>query len=285
MIKKGLKIIRDFITNGDNVKEVIEDQSVKLSTKLSEKIVNKDGKVLWKPISENALLLGGSQNIVKNTYYNLLDSQFTEIKNLDSESGANFVGSDIKYLSNNRVIFGYGMVNDGSLGLNKSPVLKYKKGYNFNNLIAFQTVPIQYDNPTEMLKTYAMRHVDTGNGYVLYFIKKAEFNVENITTDGNKVPNNPDVTYNGKMDVTTRVYLNIKINKDELVRWFGYKYNSTQGALMNGIVLFAGRPAEVTINGVKQTTFLDVIATNRVNISDVLLENAEIEYLYELFYV
>nr|DAX81560.1 MAG TPA: hypothetical protein [Caudoviricetes sp.] len=256
----------------------------KFLTAISQKIVDKNGRELFKPIGGNALLLGGSQNIINNIYYNMVPSEFTEIRNLDSEPGANFEGT-VNYLSDKRVIFGYGIGNDGVIGLDEAPVLKYQKGYDFNKLVAFQTVPIADDNPIEMHKQYAMRHVDTGNGYVLYFIKKTPFSIENITTDGTKLPNNPHDNYNGKLDVSSRVSFNVNVTRDELIRWFGYKYNTQVGALMNSIILFAGRPAEVTIKGQKIETFRDVIATNKANIADVPLGNTNLTYLYELFYV
>ena len=284
--------IREVIQTKENYLKWKKDQLLKkqreegskLLTAISKKIVDKNGKELFQPIASNALLLGGAQNIINNIYYNMVPSEFTEIRNLDNEPGSNFEGT-VKYTSDKRVIFGYGIGNDGVVGLDEAPVIKYQKGYDLNKLVAFQTIPIADDNPVEMHKQYAMRHVDTGAGYVLYYIKKTPFSLENITTDGTKIPNNPHDNYNGKLDVTSRVSFNVQVTRDELIKWFGYKYNTQVGALMNSIILFAGRHCEVTIRGQKIETFRDVIATNRANIADVPLGNTNLTYLYELFYV
>lgn len=288
-----IKKIQERITTSEkynNIKRALHINMQKrkgnfLLTALSRKITTKDGRELWKYENSNALLLGGAQNIIKNTFYNISKNDMTEITPLDNEPGLNFAADNITYKNENRVIFGYGIVNDGVVGLNESPVLKYQKGYSMNNLIAFQTINTHDDDVIEMHKKYAMRHVDTGTGYSMYYIKKVQTNLENITVDGNKLPNNPNENYNGKLDVTSRVYFTIKIETDELLQWFGHKYGTVHGALMNGIVLFAGRPCDVTIGGKTVETFRDVIATNRVNIADIILGDTEVTCLYELYYV
>lgn len=254
-------------------------------TRISQLLKGKDGKELWKTVGHNALLLGGAQNIIDNTYYNISRADLTEITPLDREPGMNIEATNVKYTSDKRVIFGYGLVNDGVVGLNEAPVMKWQKGYNIEHLLGFQAINLADDDPVEMHKTYAMRHVDTANNYAIYYAKKMQINLENITTNGMKLPNNPHDSYSGKLDISSRVYFDINIDKNEMMKWFGIKYGTKQGALLNGIVLFAGRPCEVTINGTVINTFRDVIVTNRVNISDVTLGNTELTYKYELFYV
>ena len=104
--------IREVIQTKENYLKWKKDQLLKkqreegskLLTAISKKIVDKNGKELFQPIASNALLLGGAQNIINNIYYNMVPSEFTEIRNLDSEPGANFEGT-IKYTSDKRVIF------------------------------------------------------------------------------------------------------------------------------------------------------------------------------------
>ena len=287
---KIIKNIKETIFTKDRFKRrndfFNEPKSGLVKTKISKKIISKDGKELWKDLGHNVLLLGGSQTIINNTYYDISRSDLTEIRNLDSEPGMNLEASNVKYLSDRRVIFGYGLVSDGIVGMNKAPVMRWQKGYNVDKLLGFQVINVADDNPVEMHKIYAIRHVDTSNGYVIYYGKKTQINLENISSDGVRLPSNPHDSYSGKLDISSRVYFDINITKGEIERWYGLKTGTKKGAFFNGIILFAGRPCEVTINGNVITTFRDIVVTNRVNIKEEdNLGDIELTFKYELFYV
>jgi hypothetical protein len=73
--------------------------------------------------------------------------------------------------------------------------------------------------------------------------------------------------------------------EDELTDWYGYKFGTKDGVIMNSIILFAGRNCESIINGTTVNTYRDVVATNKINVVSIPLNNTSIDFIYTLYYV
>lgn len=252
---------------------------------LHREVCNTDGKKIWEFLNTNDTLIGGTQNIVLNTYGNLDKANVTQITNMDSESGINPT-SVTNYTSNNRVIIGVAIGHDGSDLLQEHVVKRHSKGYTTGKLMAFQSMEETLDDPVENYKKYALRSV-ASNGEIQYFVKLVNPRIDNISLDTeNNLPNNPDTNYHGNSDVMTRVSIDFSITPEELVAWWGTSYGSTDGGYMNSVMLVAGRPAVVNEKGNSHNTYRDLICTNKSNFENKPIKNAKVEkFSYELYYV
>ena len=54
---------------------------------------------------------------------------------------------------------------------------------------------------------------------------------------------------------------------------------------MNSIILFAWRLVETVINGNTIQTYRDIIATNKINLVEIPINNMKMEFVYTLYYV
>lgn len=288
--------IRDVISCGDNLGifkteearkyfEESQDKKKNVIGILHRKITNSKGEDLWEFLNGNATLIGGTQNIVNNTFANVNPTQLTEIANIDSEVGLNLT-TPTRFLNNNRLIFGFAVAHDGAALAQVFPVKRHTKGFRSGQLMAFQSINPALDNPVENYKKYALRSI-AGNGEVQYFIKLITPKIDNISiTTENRLPNNPDTAYHGNSDVMTRVSLDIRITPEELVSWWGANYGTTEGGYMNSIMLVAGRNCEVNEGGQTINTWRDLICTNKVNFENKPIKNTKVEmFEYELYYV
>ena len=250
------------------------------------KLTRADGTELYEFLGGNATVLGGTQMIVQNTFAGITDSQLTQIPTLDQDPGLN-VPPVTKIIDNSRRIFGFGVGMDGGIGKIVYPVKRHAKGYELNKLYSFQTISSdpKIDDVVENSKIYSLRSVDTLTNTALYYIKKIVPVYSSILQNGDVVPNNPTVNYTGKLDIRSKVQITLKITEDELIRWYGYKNNTTDGATMNSIILFAGRLVETVINGNTIQTYRDIIATNKINLVEIPINNMKMEFVYTLYYV
>ena len=151
-------------------------------------------------------------------------------------------------------------------------------------MIAFQTVTAGVDDLDANSKKYALRVEDGGD--VLWYIKRfvPEYRVVSARSK-TKVPNLPNINYRSSEDVRVWCRINIKMNTEECIRWFGKKYGTSDNAYFNSIILFAGRPCTVEVNGKSINTFRDIIATNKINFKNENLNNKEIEFTYDIYFV
>ena len=288
--------LQDVISSGDNIEafktpEAREhflksiDKNKSVVGILHQKITNSKGEELWQFIGGNATLIGGTQNIVQNTFTNVQASQLTTIQNIDSEPGMN-VPAVSRYLSQNRLIFGFAVGHDGAALQQVYPVKRHTKGYRVGQMMAFQSMTAALDNPVDNYKKYALRSTAT-NGEIQYYVKLINPTVANISIDSEQtLPNNPDIAYHGNSNVMTRVTFDIRISPEELVSWWGATYGTTEGGYMNSIMLVAGRSCELSEGGQTIQTFRDLICTNKVNFENKPIKNAKVEiFSYELYYV
>lgn len=250
------------------------------STNVSVIVRKKDGTELFKDLGPNATLVGGVQEYVKNMW-GIQSSDLLVIPNLDSE----FQNLPTPtYTSDRRVVFGYGLGIDGTFGNAVNVVKRHDVGYKKDSLVAFQTLASGLDDPATYYRNYAFRTEEGGD--TLYYIKKfvPEYKVVSAKSK-TKVPDTPHKNYTGTEDV--RVWCRIKatINIEECKRWFGKKYGTTDNAYFNSIILFAGRPCTVTINGNNHVTYRDIVATNKINFKNIQLNDSEIIFNYDIYFV
>lgn len=249
-------------------------------TRVSMKITKKDGTELFKDLECNASLLSGVQDYVRNMW-NIQSSDLVEIQTLDGL----FTGlPNPTYTKDKRVVFGFGLGIDGAYGNSINVVKRHDLGYEKDKLIAFQTMATALDDPLVNSKKYALRVEDSGD--VLWYIKKfvPEYRVISARSK-TKVPNLPNVNYRQNEDVRVWCRIAIKLDVEECIRWFGKKYGTTDNAYFNSIILFAGRPCTVNVNGNSITTYRDIIATNKINFKNENLNNKEIEFKYDIYFV
>lgn len=250
------------------------------STRVTMKITKKDGTELFRDLGPNASLLSGVQDYVKNMW-NIQSTDLVEIQTLDSQ----FTGLPTpNYLKDKRQVFGFGLGIDGAYGNSVNVVKRHDLGYEKEKLIAFQTVTAGVDDLEANSKKYALRVEDGGD--VLWYIKR--FVPEYIVVSARsktKVPNLPNINYRSSEDVRVWCRINIKMNTEECIRWFGKKYGTSDNAYFNSIILFAGRPCTVEVNGKSINTFRDIIATNKINFKNENLNNKEIEFTYDIYFV
>ena len=269
----------------DKGKRVVGIIHQRMRDEAGRKMYGKDGRELWAFIGHNDTLIGGTQNIVLNTFANLDKTNVTNINNMDSDSGINPTTVS-RYLSDNRVIFGLAVAHDGATLMQEEPVKRHTKGYTSGKLMAYQSITAGLDDPVENYKKYALRSTAT-NGEIQYFVKLITPKIDNISLDTlSNLPHNPDIAYHGNSDVMTRVTIHFTITPEELVAWWGATYGTTEGGYMNSIMLVAGRPCEVVEGGQTHTTYRDIICTNKCNIESKAIKNAKIEdFSYELYYI
>ena len=275
-----MKIIKKF-TDFFRVQEKINEKPIGvLKTRVSCVIKRKDGKPMFMDLGENATLVGGTQDYVKNMW-NIQSSDLIEIPNLDSE----FTGLETPtYTSEKRQIFGFGLGIDGAVGSTILAVKRHSKGYDKDQLIAFETVSTTLDDTDTNFNRYAFRAIDGGQSQ--YFIKKFVPSYEVISAKSKTaVPDNPSVNYTSTEDVRCHTRIETTILKEECSRWFGKTFGSTDTAHFNSIILFAGRPCTITVNGKVYNTFRDIIATNKINFKDTSLVDTEVKIIYDLYYV
>ncbi len=274
---KVIKKFKDFFKIQENIKE--KPLGV-LKTKVSCVIKRKDGKPMFMNLGENATLVGGTQDYVKNIW-NIQSSDLIDIPNLDSE----FLGLETPtYSSEKRQIFGFGLGIDGAVGSTILAVKRHSKGYEKDQLIAFDTVSTVLDDTDANFARYAFRAID-GN-QAQYFIKKFAPSFEVISAKSKAaIPDNPSVNYTGTEDVRCHTRIETVILKEECNRWFGKNFGSTDTAHFNSIILFAGRPCTITVNSKVYNTFRDIIATNKINFKDTSLVDTEVKIIYDLYYV
>ena len=250
------------------------------------KLLKADGTELYEFLGGNATVIGGTQLIIQNTFAGITPSMVTTIDPLDKEASLN-VTTVTKYLDNIRRIFGFGIGMDGATGKSLNTIARHTKGYELSKLYAFKTMiadPL-VDDVIENVKKYSLRSVDVSTNTSLYYIKKVSPILTNITMDGTQLPNNPTINYTGGGDIRSKVTLNLRIEEDELKDWYGYKFGTTDGATINSIILFAGRNCETVINGNTINTYRDIIATNKINVTDIPINNTSIDFIYTLYYV
>jgi hypothetical protein len=250
------------------------------------KLIKADGTEMFEFIGGNATVLGGTQLIVQNTFAGITNSMLTQIDTLDKDPSLNITPVS-KYLDDVKRIFGFGVGMDGGINNTVYPIKRHTKGYETSKLFAFKTLiadPL-VDDVVENVKKYTLRSVDTSTNTSLYYIKKVSPILSNVTIHGETVPNHPTANYSGKFDIRSKVTLNLRIEEDELTDWYGYKFGTKDGAIMNSIILFAGRNCESIINGTTVNTYRDVVATNKINVVSIPLNNTSIDFIYTLYYV
>lgn len=264
---------------------VSQDEKIELlsgvkDTNVSIIIRKKDGTELFRDLGSNSTLVGGVQEYVKNMW-GIQSSDLLAVPNLDSE----FTNLPVPtYTSNQRVIFGYGLGIDGTYGNAVNVVKRHDVGYKKDSLIAFQTMTASLDDPAEYHKKYALRVEDSGD--VLYYIKKIVPSYKVVSAKSKtKIPDNPHKNYAGTEDV--RVWTRIKTDVDieECKRWFGKRFGTTDNAYFNSIILFSGRPCSITINGNSYVTYRDIIATNKINFKNIPLNDSQILFNYDIYFV
>jgi hypothetical protein len=263
-------------------KRKIENGTKQVSI-VHQKITNKDGRVLYRFLGTNSSVIGGTQNMIFNTFDGLTDSDMTAIGNLDSESGMN-LDTVSKYLGNTRKIFGFGIGNDGAHGEIIYPVKRHTKGYDITKLHAFNSINTGLEVVADNFSKYAFRH-KTNDGYAQYYLKKATPKFSNINVNNQLLPDNPDTSYHGNAEVMSRVVYNFKIEANEVLPFWGYKTGSTQGCTINSIMLFAGRPCEVQVGGTVHQTYRDIICTHKINFTTWPIKDTQLEFEYALYYV
>ena len=249
-------------------------------TRVSMKIKKKDGTELFKDLGSNASLLSGVQDYVRNMW-NIQTSDLVEMQTLDSL----FTGlPNPTYTKDKRAVFGYGLGIDGAYANSINVVKRHDLGYEKDKLIAFKTISSGLDDPLENSKKYVLRVEDTGD--VHWYIKKfiPEYKVISARTK-TKVPNLPNINYKRNEDVRVWCKINVSIDLEECVRWFGKKFGVSDDAYFNSIILFAGRPCTVDVNGNSISTYRDIIATNKINFKNVNLNDTVVEFQYNIYFV
>lgn len=274
--------ILDLVDNGPIIKDNIGFNNMGIhSTRVSVEIRKKDGSILFEDLGENASLIGGVQDYVKN-YWNIQSSDLLTINNLDSEFTS---GLDTPtFTSDRRQVFGFGIGIDGAIGGTINAVKRHSKGYELDKLVAFRCVNTGLDTVSASMDKYALRVQDTGDS--LYYIKKfvPEYKVVSAKSKAT-IPDNPDTNYNGLEDVRAHCRIRTKIEKGEASRWFGKKQGTTDNTHFNSIILFAGRPCTVNIASQSFNTYRDIIACNKINFKTIDLVDTEVIITYDIYFV
>lgn len=241
----------------------------------------KDGTEFFKPIGSNVTTIMGTQNIVLNTHVGL--SKISNVTYFEKEPGLN-VELGVTYTSPTWQIYGFMLGIDGGAGKTSYPVLRHKKGYNsLLTVPAFKVVKIGEDVPEDNLKIYGLRHVDTVNSDVYYYIKRAVPKLRQMTVTGHDLPPSPD-TYSGTEDVISQVTYDLEITADELFQWFGIQTGSIDNTRFNSLMLVMGRPATIVINGKTIPTYRDIFVSNKLNLTDRELRQTNLKFKYVLYY-
>lgn len=249
-------------------------------TNVTMEIRNSDGTVLWEDLGSNASLISGVQDYIKGLW-NIQSSDLVQLDILDS----NFTNlPSPTYTSDRRVIFGFGVATDGAYGGMIDVVKRHEVGYDAKNLIAFKTMSSGSDDVVANHEKYAFRVESSGD--IMYMIKKITPEYKVVTARSKRVlTGNVNKNYNGSEDIRAWIKLSLKITNGELLQWFGKKHGSTDNAFFNSIILFAGRPCNVNINGQNITTYRDVVATNRINFKNTDVMDREISFIYNIYFV
>ena len=241
-----------------------------------------NGNELFKPIGSNVTTIMGTQNIIVNSHEGV--TPVSKVDYFENEPGLN-VAPVTSWTSNTYKIFAFALATDGGEAQAVYPVLRHIKGYNdLDDVPAFQVVKLAEDDPVTYLQTYVLRHVDTVNNDVYYYLKRLVPSFKNITTDGNALPTKPN-NYTGTLDVRSVITYDILIDSEELFKWFGIIYGNTEKTFFNSIMLFAGRPCTIQIGSSTINTYREIFCTNKLNFSNKQMRDVELKFRYELYYV
>lgn len=243
------------------------------------------GKTIFKKLGENKITIGLSQQLM--CWWTNTDLS-TNITTLDNESGFDPLPIDTTVDLTPR-LFGFGLSIDGGSEGVVNPVYKYTKGYNFTTDYSEDgIVPIRLltsgEDESGMYPTYCLRRVD-GDSRKAYYIKKFDnVDTKNIDEDGLSLPNNPEESLSGDVDVYSVIDLDITITQDDLKEYFGLVEEDVNFRRYNAITLFMGHPVDCTLGGATVRDYRDVFACNRLNLKQKNLgEEGEQELLYRIY--
>ena len=293
----------DSFLQDEKIQKIMEKNALNgiKKTKVTMIIRNKDGRELFRDLGSNSSLIGGVQEYVKHMWQ-INDSQLVEFKNLETyyPNGA----TNVTYTGSDRVVFGYGIATDGALGSSVNAVKRHSLGFSTNpskpSLIAFRLETTDLDDTSVHMQKYAFRQevdqvisgiASTSSGTpgkkdAEYYIKKITPEYKIISAKSRtQLQNNPNDTYLATEDVRCHCRIETKIELEEAVNWFGKYKGSKDNAYFNSIILFAGKPCTETINGVAYPSFRDIIATNKINFSNIALMDTEIVFNYDIYFV
>lgn len=235
-----------------------------------------------------------------------------------AKGGSNNINKELP-----RKIFGIMIADDGAVGNTVKVVNRREKGFDPNHLVPFLRHNLVSDNAREFMligdpnattapevKHYtdestvrAIQHGITGRGKYAgritmngnesaYLIKLVKFETTNIMIDGTKIDEN-NLSDRRSLDVRTKVQVRINIRKDELSTSFNhgklYGDKNIRNAMISSIMLVAGRPAMVS-GGVdagyyKILNYNDIIVTNRINFTELPIDETELNFRYTIYYV
>ena len=296
---KKIEIFNDYVNSGidrfytylHETKDArIQKKLLKRMQKSKEKLCTtmvyqafkkKDGTEFFKPIGSNVTTIMGTQNIVLNNHVGL--SKISNVTYFEKEPGLN-VETGVTYTSDTWKIYGFMLGIDGGSGKTSYPVLRHKKGYSGLNVVpAFKVVKVGEDKPEDNLKIYGLRHVDTANNDVYYYIKRSVPKLRQMTVTGHDLPSSPD-TYSGTEDVISQVTYDLEITAEELFQWFGIQSGSIENTRFNSLMLVMGRPANITIGGKVIPTYRDIFVSNKLNLTDRELRLTNLKFKYVLYY-
>ena len=272
---KDKRILRQLM------KRLAKSEEKMVATMVYQAFKKKDGTEYFKPVGSNVTTIMGTQNIVLNNHVGL--SKISNVTYFEKEPGMN-VETGVTYTSDVFKIYGFMLGIDGGSGKTSYPVFRHKKGYtNLNSIPAFKVVKIGEDVPEDNLKIYGLRHVNTINNDVYYYIKRAVPKLRQMTVTGHDLPATPD-QYTGTEDVISQVTYDLEITSEELFQWFGIQTGSIENTRFNSLMLVMGRPATITINGKTINTYRDIFVSNKLNLSDRELRQTNLKFKYVLYY-
>lgn len=219
-----------------------------------------------------------------------------------------------------RKIFGFMIGDDGAVGSTVKVVNRRSQSFDPSHIVPFLRQRINSDAPTQrmhlgtgsatkdthetdpgLLTTiresilsegkYAAR-VAIGEDESAYLVKLLKFNVDNITVAGGVI-STATLTTNTQdlsLDVRTRVQMKLHMRKDELsVSYASAAKNNNskgvRGAMISSFMLVAGRPDIVSTPEGDVSSYSDIIVTNRINFTELPVDETELNFRYTIYYV
>lgn len=260
------------------------EEGTNFKSSIYQAVKNHNGETIFKHIADNASLIGGT-NLLACKMLGLTpgDNGNLKVRKFDEDTYLKL--STVVSSDNIEEIFGVIFMLDGGVEGAVFPVDRSSKGFDFttnpNNVIPLRMLPVEEDNPDELLSKYEIRSV---NDYIKYYVKKPEsVQIVNISKTGVNVPNYPDGST--QEDLVTAIIMKISLTEDDMSEYFSIVEGDAALRRFNALSILHGERVNISINSKSYKEHRNITCTNRYNMKNQNLETHDTRDYYVHIYI
>jgi hypothetical protein len=275
IIKTSMKKIKDKISNKLMhllYKFDLEPQKTWVGIAY-KKVQDTDGKWREVEIGRNKVLLSGLMILAKYLYGKDFKVKTPTFEDKLFEDTSRTIKEDLRprltAVPNAQRYCGcFNIAYDGAQGSAVISEQRHKTGIDLDYLIPFRRIPLDQNDFSVYLQTYAhYRIIDVdGVWYVDYYSKKCDIDYTATLDDGTIIPDNPETSLTTDKDSRIIAKFTLNLTKDELVEWFRHeKTGGAESSFYNSIILMNGVPATIEEDGHTYNVFKDTYVFAKCN--------------------